>query len=129
MNKCMIIILCELCLMLALRPVFPFLEYALNYDYISENLCINRDKPESHCKGKCHLKKRLQEVNGGKTSSGHTSAPAYSVKEHSPGIVEIIDLQFFRRNNQKNHFFFYSYSSKEFFSSLLTPPPKAFLPC
>ena len=129
MKKCMTIIFCVLCLMMTLRPVFPFLEYALNYDYISENLCINRDKPESHCKGKCHLKKRLQEVNGAKTTPDNTSMPSLSVKEYSPGIVEIINLQFHRRYDNKSHYFFYLFSSIEFIPSLLTPPPKAFLPC
>ena len=29
-------------------------------DYISRNLCENRDKPELHCNGSCCLKKQLQ---------------------------------------------------------------------
>jgi len=42
-----------------LRPVIPFIEYAVNKDYIVKNLCVNRDKPKSCCAGKCHLKKEL----------------------------------------------------------------------
>jgi hypothetical protein len=42
-----------------IRPIIPFIEYALNKDYIAKNLCINRDKPKSCCAGKCHLKKEL----------------------------------------------------------------------
>jgi hypothetical protein len=34
-------------------------DYLLNYDYISKVLCINRDKPESCCNGKCHLMKEM----------------------------------------------------------------------
>ncbi len=40
--------------------VFPYIEYIINYNYISEVLCINKDKPEKHCNGKCHLKKQLE---------------------------------------------------------------------
>ena len=31
----------------------------VNYDYISTVLCINKDKPELHCNGKCQLMKEL----------------------------------------------------------------------
>lgn len=44
-------------------------DYLINYDYISKVLCINRDKPESCCNGKCHLMKEMkkQEESESKT--------------------------------------------------------------
>jgi hypothetical protein len=36
-------------------------EYYLNQDFVAKNLCINRDKPQLQCNGKCHLKKQLSE--------------------------------------------------------------------
>lgn len=42
-----------------IRPVLPILEYIVDYDYIVEVLCINKEEPELQCNGKCHLKKRL----------------------------------------------------------------------
>lgn len=36
-------------------------EYYLNKDYIAQNLCENKDKPQKHCEGKCHLQKQLKE--------------------------------------------------------------------
>lgn len=44
-----------------LRPVIPFVEYALNKDYIAKVLCINKDEPELKCNGMCHLNKQLKE--------------------------------------------------------------------
>ena len=35
----------------------------LNQNFIIENLCINRDKPELECNGKCHLQKQLKSVD------------------------------------------------------------------
>lgn len=29
---------------------------------ITEKYCVNKDKPEMHCNGKCHLKEQLQKV-------------------------------------------------------------------
>lgn len=42
-----------------LKPVFPCLEYVINYDYIVKELCENKAKPEMKCNGKCHLMKEL----------------------------------------------------------------------
>ncbi|MGL2967202.1 hypothetical protein [Flavobacterium sp. XGLA_31] len=46
-------------LTLFLKPVFPVIEYIVNYDYIAKVLCVNKDKPMMHCNGKCHLMKQL----------------------------------------------------------------------
>jgi hypothetical protein len=35
--------------------------YLINIDYISKVLCINRDKPEMKCDGKCHLKSQFRQ--------------------------------------------------------------------
>ncbi len=34
--------------------------YEMNRDYITKNFCVNKNKPSSHCNGKCHLMKELQ---------------------------------------------------------------------
>lgn len=42
-----------------LKPVLPVLDYIVNYDYIANELCVNKAKPQMHCNGKCHLMKEL----------------------------------------------------------------------
>jgi hypothetical protein len=39
------------------------LEFRVNRDYIAEVLCVNKDKPQLQCNGKCHLKKQLEKDN------------------------------------------------------------------
>lgn len=46
-----------------LKPLFPVLEYAVNYEYISKVLCVNKAKPMMHCNGKCHLMKELAKAS------------------------------------------------------------------
>jgi hypothetical protein len=41
------------------KPVMPVLDYVVNYDYIVKELCVNRQKPQMHCNGKCHLMQGL----------------------------------------------------------------------
>jgi hypothetical protein len=44
------------------KPLFPIVEYVVNYEYVSKVLCVNKEKPELKCNGKCHLMKELAEV-------------------------------------------------------------------
>ena len=41
----------------------PVMEYFINYDYIASELCENKEKPELHCNGKCHLMKELAKAS------------------------------------------------------------------
>ena len=52
-----------LALLMFLKPLFPVIEYAVNYNYISKVLCVNKDKPMLHCNGKCHLMKELAKAS------------------------------------------------------------------
>ncbi|HEY9184922.1 MAG TPA: hypothetical protein VIM94_06340 [Salegentibacter sp.] len=52
-----------LALFILVRPFSPYAEYILNYDYISEVLCLNKDKPELDCDGKCYLMQSLAEAS------------------------------------------------------------------
>jgi hypothetical protein len=53
---------------LLLKPVFPFVEYAVNYKYIAKVLCVNKAKPVLKCNGKCHLMKQLANAAEADTS-------------------------------------------------------------
>ncbi len=48
---------------LLLKPVIPFLEYAVNYQYITQVLCENKAAPELECNGKCYLMKKLAKAS------------------------------------------------------------------
>lgn len=39
------------------------LNYTINKEYISKNICENRKKPQLRCNGKCHLMKQLKKEN------------------------------------------------------------------
>lgn len=58
-NCLKIIISIFLLFVLVLRTAMPIVDYAVNYNYISSQLCENRDKPQLLCNGKCYLKKEI----------------------------------------------------------------------
>lgn len=70
------------------KPIWPVVDYLVNYDYIVETLCENKDRPEMNCNGKCHLSKELAKEAGnddknplsGKTSK--SEIPQIIISEH-----------------------------------------------
>lgn len=50
----LLLMLIKVCIM----PLI-YIDFELRRDYIAKNLCVNRDKPELKCDGKCYLAKRL----------------------------------------------------------------------
>jgi len=71
------------------RPVAPLFVYIINQDYIAEFLCINKDKPELDCEGKCQLMMMYaeQEKEKGK------NAPRIALEKYPVGFVNFISLK------------------------------------
>jgi len=41
---------------------FVYAGFELNENYIVSKLCVNRDKPQMHCNGKCYLMRKLKQA-------------------------------------------------------------------
>lgn len=57
------IILLTLILSIAFRDTIQIVTFYANQDYIASTLCINKNKPELLCSGKCVLTKQIEENN------------------------------------------------------------------
>lgn len=66
--------------------VIIYADYYIHKDYITKVLCENKDKPQMHCEGKCHLKKELDKEKKKEQS------PANPLKEKN-------EIQLFSQNN------------------------------
>lgn len=55
------------------KPLWPVVDYVVNYNYIVNVLCENKDKPEMHCNGKCHLTKELAKEAGAEDKNPFSS--------------------------------------------------------
>jgi hypothetical protein len=69
-----------------LKPIFPVIEYAVNYEYISKVLCENKTKPKLQCNGKCHLMKELAKFS-------ENEKPASSDKKGYSPVLEVLFFQ------------------------------------
>lgn len=50
-------------LLVAFQQALIIVHFKLNQQKIEQEFCINKDKPEMQCHGKCHLKKELQKTD------------------------------------------------------------------
>lgn len=95
-----------LSLFMLFKPVLPVVEYVVLYDYIKNELCVNKDKPEMKCNGKCHLKKEMANASdSGKEKSKSNFASA-----------EIQIVYFQEVLNKTAIYSFQTYSFKAFFA-------------
>lgn len=72
--------------MMLVKPIVPVFQYVLDYQYISEVLCINKEKPELQCNGKCHLMKELAKAS-------EDEKPSSSDKKNHQAQVEFLFLE------------------------------------
>lgn len=45
-----------------LSQLFVYAGFELNQKYIVSALCVNRDKPQLHCNGKCYLMRKVKQA-------------------------------------------------------------------
>jgi len=75
----------------SLLKVAVFANWQINREYIAQNLCENRQKPESDCEGNCQLVKET-----GKTEDSHSPAiPAKTIEKINLEIFDCLttDIQ------------------------------------
>ena len=60
MLKIQAILIAGLFAFLLIKPAIPYLDYMVRKSYIIEKFCINKDKPEMACNGKCHLTENVK---------------------------------------------------------------------
>lgn len=106
-----------------------FAWYFTNQSYIASTLCVNRDKPEMHCNGKCVLMQRLKLVE--EESRQNEERPLRIVEKLnlSHFVVEnlvLIDLPTLytpKERISKSGFFL----SEDHFLTILKPPEAMYL--
>jgi hypothetical protein len=54
-----------------LSGLFVFAGFEMNRSYIAEELCINRNRPELHCNGKCYLMNKLKQAQDKEQKQEH----------------------------------------------------------
>ena len=107
MNKILLLI----ALTILLKPIFPVIDYLVNYHNISTVLCENKKNPKLKCCGKCHLKKELASASEGeKPTTPHK-------KTQSKSDNEVLFLQNSKTVLPKQLYTKTSYAIRDFYTT------------
>ena len=104
------------------RPFAPLMDYLINYDYISEELCENKEKPQLECNGKCYLAKQFKAVE---PQSDKEPQLNIEWQDYPIGFVQLIDkVNLFGRGIKLNSQARYLADLQPAFSYLIPDPPQ-----
>lgn len=71
----------------SLSMVWVVVSFKINRDYIAKNLCVNRNKPQKKCNGRCRLTQKLAENREQKPDQ----SPVVPQPEEFKQILAILD--------------------------------------
>ena len=127
MNRVINIGFLFLYLIVIIRPIVPYIEYAINKDYIAKALCINKKDPKLSCNGKCYLNSQLKKANETKQSDKQSVPPKVESEKYP--------IAFMKEYNYSNEQIYltlntsfpnYIFKIEVNFPDVPTPPPKLF---
>ena len=106
-----------------IQPSLPILEYLVNYDYIKNELCENKEKPILACNGKCYLQKQVLEVDTNTNSNKIPIPPEIDFEK----LIVIVNDQFLFNPciipTYKIKIFYYNILEDRISSSSIFRPP------
>ncbi|AZA92039.1 Uncharacterised protein [Chryseobacterium nakagawai] len=105
----------------AVRPVLPLVNYAVNYDYIVKNLCENRKVPQSTCKGKCYVEKELAKTEKQSNSSQTVKIAGLDVFL-SNEILSFLEHKYIEPRIEAPGSYYFDLHSSDYFSRIFHPP-------
>ena len=112
-------------MLMYIKPYIPYIDYFFNKEYIAEELCENKEKPELKCHGQCHLKKEITKTV--KEEKEDPTLPSSNNKKESKQLNLFVENQINEINlrpDRKSHFFYQEMMS--FFTQrFIIPPPES----
>jgi len=106
------------------RPAIPLLDYFTHLQQYEET-CENKDKPEMHCNGQCHLAKKMKTLADEQAPNKKKSTlPQTKFKEFTIYYRKNLILKFYRKLtfNTCKSLYISQKINKGHLSELLKPP-------
>jgi hypothetical protein len=102
-----------------------YLDFELRKDYIIQNLCENRFKPQMNCNGKCYLAKKLHKI-AEDNATKETQKQGQSIKKIMEEVFEATPLfscEWLINNLSPNSSYSYQLAHLQSFSFSIFHPP------
>ncbi len=111
-----------LMLALAAKDFVMLAGYKLNQDFIAKTLCVNQDKPEMHCNGKCYLKKKISESKEKDQGKAPVAQPDELKQTVYYQPIIKVELPELISTQQKSFFMEPAFSGQPFLHEIFQPP-------
>lgn len=108
-----------------LRTLSPYMDYALNQEFIAEVLCVNQDKPELQCNGKCYLKEKLEQEAAQEQQDQNSSRTSEKENLFVATVFAYEQPASFSNTPKKLNFAEPNLSVQDLTISIPKPPPQA----
>lgn len=105
----------------AASRMIVYFNFWLNQEFIAENLCENREKPQMECNGMCHLKKELDKDDERKQQDNKQQVEVMLFIQ-SGYRYEIEKTASFLIEKQRNYAFVLPQKPVEYHSYIFHPP-------
>lgn len=84
----------NLYLLALVGPVLPVLDYVINYDYIVNELCVNRNKPIMACNGKCYLEGQFNKQQDSQNDKQVPLVPKLDLERFTTIVAKSFEYNF-----------------------------------
>jgi len=103
-------------------PVVPIFDYLINKDYIAKNLCVNKDKPKSCCKGKCYMVKQLKKTNQNSANQKNEPPKRIQFRELYDSILNNASIAIYYSHSIRYNIFLSLKKGIVYLQSVYVPP-------
>lgn len=112
-----------------LQPIYILIDFTINQEFIAQELCENKEKPELKCNGKCYLMKKLEKAVGKvkKIDSDKSTPQNNKDSNETPDLLSKHIITSIIYNQQKTYLKkgnIKGWSSNEFIQGSFSPPPQ-----
>jgi hypothetical protein len=106
------------------KDVLQWVMFRLNQDYISAVFCINKNRPEMNCDGKCYLSRTLDKSN---KESSPTTLPPPNEKSILVYYQEVSNMYGLTYHSKANTCFHYLEPVSSWCIHTIPHPPEDFM--
>lgn len=119
MQRAFSIIMSFLFLLVISQQAVIIVNFKLNQQIITNQFCINKDKPELHCNGKCHLTKELKKSEHPDSKKIiNTKNFDLTLNSNTAYHIEIVNI-----SKNKNPVIYIEYHHTTPYLEVFVPPP------
>ena len=116
------LLLCGLLFMRVMVAPVIFLQYEFNKEYIIQNYCVNKNRPQLHCDGKCYLAKKLKAAEQNEENQSKVQVFKLLIEVFHETSLSLIPLRLTTQLKTPTNFSYGNSYHYDILFSILRPP-------